>query len=51
MLKLLALELQGKAKLGRVNTGDSTNTMAFVIFPAATLAAICTALGRRKFYK
>ena len=40
-----------KARLGRVNTGDSTNTMAFVIFPAATLAAIGLTLGRRKFHK
>ena len=40
-----------KARLGRVNTGDSTNTMAFVIFPAAILAAIGIALGRRKFHK
>ncbi|MBF1175055.1 MAG: LPXTG cell wall anchor domain-containing protein, partial [[Eubacterium] sulci] len=40
-----------KARLGRINTGDSTNMLAFIIFPAAILAAIGLTLGRRKFHK
>ena len=40
-----------KARLGRVNTGDSTNTAAFVIFPVAIIATIGLSLGRKKLNK
>lgn len=40
-----------KANLGRVNTGDNTNTIVFVIFPITVIVAIALALGKRKLNK